>query len=101
MTITALQFATYLAVKAKHFQDVVHYQGGETEQIISVICHVTKHKYYLLLYLTMLNLKNGLPIWFSLMNIFLTYDLLIDMYCRSFRIVIILLFIGTAIFFAS
>ena len=32
-------------------------QGGETEQIISVICHVTKHKYYLLLYLTMLNLK--------------------------------------------
>ena len=21
------------------------FQGGETEQIISVICHVTKHKY--------------------------------------------------------
>ena len=45
-------------------------QGGETEQIISVICHVTKHKYKLLLYLTMLNFKNGLPVWFSLMNTF-------------------------------
>ena len=73
--------------------------GGETEQIIGVICHVTKHKYWLLLYLTMLNFKNGLPIWFSLMNTFWKYDLLIDMYCRGFRIAIILLFIGAAILF--
>ena len=77
----------------------MRHQDGETEQIISVICHVTKHKYYLLLYLIMLNLKNGLRVWFSLMNIFQMYDLLIDMYCRSFRIAIILLFMGAAILF--
>ena len=74
-------------------------QGGETEQIISVICHVTKHIGKLLLYLTMLNLKNGLPVWFFLTNTFLIYDLLIDMYCRGFRIAIILLFMGVAILF--
>ena len=45
-------------------------QGGVTEQIISVICHVTKHKYKLLLYLTKLNFKNGLPVGFSQMNTF-------------------------------
>ena len=44
------------------------YQGEETEQIISVICHVTKHKSELLLSLTMLNFKNDLPLRFSPMN---------------------------------
>ena len=49
---------------------MLYIQGGEMEQIISVICHVTKHKYKLLLYLPKLNLKNGLPVGFSLMNTF-------------------------------
>ena len=35
-------------------------QSGEMKQIISVICHVTKHRYELLLYLTMLNCKKWL-----------------------------------------
>ena len=80
-------------------REVTLVQGGETEQIISVICHVTKHKYKLLLYLPKLNLKNGLPVGFSLMNTFRIHDLLIDMYCRGFRIAIILLFMGAAILF--
>ena len=45
----------------------------------------------------MLNFKNGLPLWFSLMNAFRIYHLLIHMYCRGLRIAIILLFIGAAI----
>ena len=47
----------------------------------------------------MLNFKNGLPQWFSLMSTFQIYDALIDMYCRGFRIATILLFMDADILF--
>ena len=47
----------------------------------------------------MLNLKNGSPVQFSRMDTFQIYDLLIDRYCRGFKIAIILLFMGAAILF--
>ena len=62
--------ATVLLYPRDHVAFTQHIQGGEMEKIISVIYHVTKHKYKLLLYLTRLNLKNVLPLGFSLMNTF-------------------------------
>ena len=68
----------------------------------------TNHKWYLswdetkiliFLYLTMLNLKNDLPVQFSPINTFQIYDLLIDLYCTGLGIPIILLFMAMAILF--